>query len=77
MSDMQQLTLSFEGYADESRQPETQGTAKECTMDIVEVMTLSRSIATLKSYQLKSLAQAILCVAFCFSLMFVAAIIGG
>ena len=76
---MQQLTLQFDGYADESRQPETQGTAKECTMDIVEVMTLSRSIATLKkaSYQLKSLAQAILCVAFCFSLMFVAAIIGG
>lgn len=26
---MQQLTLQFEGYAD-SRQPETQGTAKEC-----------------------------------------------
>ena len=26
---MQQLTLQFEGYAD-SRQPETQGTAKQC-----------------------------------------------
>lgn len=27
---MQQLTLQFEGYADEMRQPETQGTATQC-----------------------------------------------
>ena len=27
---MQQLTLQFEGYADEMRQPKTQGTATQC-----------------------------------------------
>ena len=75
---MQQLTLQFDGYADEIRQPETQATTKQCTMDIVELMTLIKSISALKkvSYFFKSLVQATLCVAFGLSLMFIAALIG-
>lgn len=82
---MQQLTLQFEGYAD-NRQPETQGTAKVCQRIFKAcelsfgwamkqkdaVVAIHRVGANLKLY-----AQCVLCVAFAFGMMFFAALIGG
>ena len=84
---MQQLTLQFEGYADEMRQPQTQGTATQCQSGIVKACELSvgwalkqvNPSAALSQVvaRVKLLAQGALCVIFGFSLMFLAALIGG
>ena len=84
---MQQLTLQFEGYADETRQPQTQGTATQCQSGIVKACELSVGWAlkqvnpsaalTQVVARVKLLAQGALCVIFGFSLMFLAALIGG
>lgn len=83
---MQQLTLQFEGYADEMRQPQTQGTAKQCQKyDFYEASQhifqgLAKSVTKPSSKILERvslLAQAAASVTFGFSLMFLAALIGG
>ena len=84
---MQQLTLQFEGYADEMRQPQTQGTATQCQSGIVKACELSigwalkqvNPSAALSQVvaRVKLLAQGALFVIFGFSLMFLAALIGG
>lgn len=83
---MQQLTLQFEGYADETRQPQTQGTAKQCKKDdfyeasqhILQGLAKSVTKPSRKILERVSLlAQAAAAVTFGFSLMFLAALIGG
>lgn len=77
-SNMQQLTLQFEGYADETRQPQTQGTAKQCQVDAAtRVESLILSWIGSKAESLKTLAAATGMVAFGFTMMFLAAMIGG
>ena len=83
---MQQLTLQFEGFADEMRQPQTQGTATQCqTGEFYEasqhiLQGLAKSVTKPSSKILERvslLAQAAAAVTFGFGLMFLAAIIGG
>lgn len=64
---MQQLTLQFEGYADEMRQPVDAGTARQCVMNLV-AKAMPKVIL---------FSQAAAAVAFGFGLMFLASIIGG
>ena len=83
---MQQLTLQFEGFADEMRQPETQGTAKvcqkvfkACELSFGWAMKQSNAVAAVCKVgaNLKLYVQGVLVVAFGFGLMFFSAIIGG
>lgn len=64
---MQQLTLQFEGYADEVRQPVEVGATTRRVMDLV-----ARALPAATLF-----GQAAVAVAFGFSLMFLAAVIGG
>jgi hypothetical protein len=74
---MQQLTIQFEGYADEQHLS-TQGTAKQCQEDAAtRVESLILSWIGSKAESLKTLAAATGMVAFGFTMMFLAAIIGG
>ena len=81
---MQQLTLQFEGFAD-SRQPETRSTAKQCHRVKLHEISVGWALkqvnpsAALSQVvaRVKLLAQGALCVIFGFSLMFLAALIGG
>ncbi len=81
---MQQLTLQFEGFAD-SRQPETQGTAKQChrvKLHEISVGWALRQVNASAALQqvvsrVKLFSQAAVVVAFGFSLLFLAAIIEG
>ena len=84
---MQQLTLQFEGYAD-NRQPETQGTATQCSKT-VECSHAGNVVfpyweITLPTLGIKSalsavilFAQTTLFVCFCFALIFLTAILQG
>ena len=83
---MQQLTLQFEGYADETRQPQTQGTATQCQKDDFYEASqhifqgLAKSVTKPSSKILERvslLAQAAAVVSVGFGLFFMAAIIGG
>jgi len=83
---MQQLTLQFEGYADEMRQPKAQGTATQCKKDgfyeasqhILQGLAKSVTKPSSKILERVSLfSQAAAAVTFGFGLMFLAAIIGG
>ena len=83
---MQQLTLQFEGYADEMRQPQTQGTATQCQTgdfykDIQQFFHgLAKSVTKPSSKILERaalLGQAAAVVTVGFGLCFMAAIIGG
>lgn len=81
---MQQLTLQFEGYAD-NRQPETRGTAKQChrvKLHEISVGWALRQVNASAALQqvasrVKLFSQAAAAVTFGFGLMFLAAIIGG
>ena len=66
-SNMQQLTLQFEGYADEMRQPVEVSATKQRVMNIV----------TKAMPKVILFSQAAAAVTFGFGLMFLAAIIGG
>ena len=80
---MQQLTLQFEGYADTQQHIDV-GTTKRCSLKLCHLLPgwalrqLNPSAALARVVNnVKLIAQATLCVCFCFSLMFLAAIIGG
>ena len=64
---MQQLTLQFEGYADEMRQPSEVSATKQRVMNLV----------TKAMPKVILFSQAAAAVTFGFGLMFLAAIIGG
>ena len=74
---MQQLTIQFEGYADEQHLS-TQSTAKQCKVDAVaRIESFVHSWIGKKAESLKTIAAATGMVAFGFSMMFLAAMIGG
>ena len=64
---MQQLTLQFEGYADDMRQPIEVGATTQRMMDIV-----AKAMPKVVLF-----GQAAAAVSFCFGLLFLAAMIGG
>ena len=80
---MQQLTLQFDGYADQ-QQSIGVGTTKRCSLKLSDILpglallqqnpsaALEKVIRNVKLF-----AQATLCVCFGFGMMFLAAIIGG
>ena len=83
---MQQLTLQFEGYADEIRQPRTLGTAKvcqrifrACELSFGWAMKQKDAVAAIQKVgdNLVLYAQGVFLVAFGFGMMFFAALIGG
>ena len=82
---MQQLTFQFDGYADQVLQPTTQGTAKQCHRVKISELSVGWALKQVKPSaalsqvvaRVKLLAQGALCVIFGFSLMFLAALIGG
>ena len=65
--DMQQLTIQFEGFADERRQPVEVGATTQRVMDLV-----SKAMPKVVLF-----GQAALAVSFGFGVMFLAALIGG
>lgn len=81
---MQQLTIQFEGYADEYRQPIDVSATTRRSVKLVHLLpgwamkqdNPSQALARVMG-NLKLFAQGALCVAFGFGLMFLAAIIGG
>ena len=81
---MQQLTLQFDGYAPIG-QAKTQGTAKKCHRFKISELSIGWAIKQANASaaiqkvmsRVKLFSQAALCVAFGFSLMFLAALIGG
>ena len=81
---MQQLTLQFDGFADQQHQQVDVGTTKRCSIRLFEIlpgwaMLQQNPTAALQKVisNVKLFAQATLCVCFGFGLMFLAAIIGG
>lgn len=82
-SNMQQLTLQFEGYADTQQHVDV-GTTKRCSLKLSDILPglalrqLNPSAALQKVISnVKLFAQATLCACFGFGMMFLAAIIGG
>lgn len=82
---MQQLTLQFDGYAD-SRPVIDVGTTKKCSkafrafeLSYGWAMKQKNAVAAIQRVgaNLKLYAQGVLCVAFVFGIMFLAALIGG
>lgn len=65
--DMQQLTIQFEGFADERRQPVEVGATTQRVMDLV-----AKAMPKVVLF-----GQAALAVSFGFGVMFLAALIGG
>ena len=82
---MQQLSLQFEGYADQVLQPKTQGTAKQCHRVRISELSIGWALRQVNASaaiqqvvsRVKLFSQGALCVAFGFGLMFLAAVIGG
>ena len=74
---MQQLTIKFEGYADEQILS-TQRTAKQCKVDAVaRIESFILSWIGKRAESLKLLAAATGMVAFGYTLVFISAVIGG
>ena len=78
---MQQLTLQFEGFADEIRQPIDVSTTKQCTVEshqswLQAENSLFSQIAGVSLSNLQAL-QGSAAVALSFAFMFFAAMIGG
>jgi len=81
---MQQLTLQFDGYAPIG-QAETQGTARQCHRVKISEISIGWALKQVNASaalqrvvsRVKLFSQAAAAVAFGFSLMFLASIIGG
>ena len=77
---MTQLTLQFEGYADEVRQPETQETAKQSAKaPSAWLGEQNRLFTNLAGTPVSNLLviRATIATVFTFSLMYLSALIGG
>ena len=78
---MQQLTLQFEGFADEMRQPETRGTAQRCQSSAEPswLQAENRIFSRIAGVSLSNLqtVQGSVAVVVSFLFIFTAALIGG